>query len=163
MRRWLCGTVLFLIGFVLAVPPGVHAQVGVGSLNVSVSSAQVSFQLQANQAVTGSGPVTITVNGSNVSSLSLYSYFADPNVALSGQYAYIPTSCVLAQVPGAMNWTRFTPGNTPTGNGAGVQLFSGGVTLPLMKAVNFQIDLTSLPNLSAGTYNGTVLIQAESF
>jgi hypothetical protein len=103
----------------------------------------------------------VQVSGSNISTVSLYAFVPDSSRALmgvGGNTASIPPSSVYAQVNGGA-MTAFSPGNTPSGNGAGVMIYEGGI--PHTSTVSFQIDISKL-HLPAGAYTGTMTFQVSA-
>ena len=148
----------------------------VSSLTVSASPAFVSFQLRSGGIATGSSAVAVTTTwGATLCVLTctvrLYGYFSSATAALSGgsPVANIPSSSVLGQVPTGTptTFTAFTQSNPLGGAGASLLLFTQTfLLLPLggsrTDALNLEINLASQPQLPAGTYSGTLFIQAQS-
>jgi hypothetical protein len=147
-----------------------------GSVSVSASPSTVNFALVAKGAATGNSPVNITTSytaylGSS-STISLYGYFTSASAALTGQLssANIPSSAVFGQMTTGLptTYTAFTQTNPFGGAGASLELFSWPVTILLTgsgsrtDALNLKIVLTSLPQLPADTYTGTLIIQAQA-
>jgi hypothetical protein len=148
----------------------------VSSLSISVTPSNVSFQLVSKGVATGSTPVEITTSWGGTLCLltctvNVYGYFTSANAALSGgsPIVNIPSSAVLGQVSTGIptSYTAFTQSNPFGGAGASLELvsqsffiISGGSsrTDPLQ----LEIDLTSQPQLPAGSYSGTLYIQAQS-
>jgi len=148
----------------------------VSSLSISVTPSNVSFQLVSKGVATGSTPVGITTSWGGTLCLltctvNVYGYFTSANAALSGgsPIVNIPSSAVLGQVSTGIptSYTAFTQSNPFGGAGASLELvsqsffiISGGSsrTDPLQ----LEIDLTSQPQLPAGSYSGTLYIQAQS-
>lgn len=143
------------------------------SLSISVSASNVNFNL-----VPGSGPtagvptVTVSTNWTlhpgGSPTLSLYGYFASSTAALSnGGGLNIPSANVLAGVnggaPAAFNQTG------PFGaGGASLQIYSLVITgvnknSSRNDTLDLYINLTSQPNLPAGTYTGLLNLQAQAF
>jgi hypothetical protein len=148
------------------------------SLTVSASPTSTSFTLVQGGVSTASSPIVIvtTLTGvSALSSLSLYGYFSSSTAALTdGATApnNIPSSAVLGKMPTGTP-TSFTPftGTNPVGTaGAGLLLYSTSSLLTLgcfpascrTDTLNLEINLGSLPQLPAGTYHGTLLLQAQA-
>ena len=148
----------------------------VGSLSLSATPASVSFNLVANGVAPGSGAVEITTTWGGslclfTCTINVYGYFSSANAALSGgaPIVDIPSSEVLGQVPSGTptSYTSFTQSSPFGGAGASLQLFQQSFFLYAggsnrTDALNLEIDLTSQPQLPAGTYTGTLFIEAQS-
>jgi hypothetical protein len=148
------------------------------SLTVSASNTASITLVSGAAATTGANPVAMTttwVLNKNRTSVTLVGYFANATAALSdgGSPAVnIPTSEVFGQVTtGApTTYTAFT--SSPTGNGLGnagatLTLFTQAISSTNRSAtradnLNLKIDLTSQPQLPAGTYTGTLNLQAQA-
>lgn len=148
----------------------------VSSLTVSASPASVSFRLVPKGIATGSSAVTVTTTwGGNLClstcTIKLYGYFVNASAALSGgaPVVKIPSSEVLGQVPtgSPTSYTPFTQSNPLGGAGASLLLFTQSFFLITgggrrTDALNLEINLANQPQLPAGTYSGTLFIQAQS-
>ena len=132
----------------------------------------VAFNLIPGRAATGNSPVSIitTWSGSTVgSTMSLYGYFASSTAALTGNAssAMIPSSAITGQMTTGLpsSYTPFTQTNPVGGATSSLKLFSqtiaGSGAGNRTDALNLIIDLTSLPQLPADTYTGTLIIQAQ--
>jgi len=149
----------------------------VGSLTVTASPSTVTFRLISRGVASGSNAINITTTwGGSLClfscTVNLYAYFSGANAALSGGGApvvSIPASEVLGQVPtgSPASFTAFTQSNPLGGAGASLLLFQqsfflitggGSRTDPL----NLEINLANQPQLPAGSYSGTLYIQAQS-
>lgn len=145
------------------------------SLTVSATPSTVSFALVSGSTATGSAPVAMTTKWilSNArTSVTLVGYFASATAALTDGATTptnIPTSEVLGQVTtGApTTYTAFTQ-TAPLGPaGAGLTLFTQAISGTNRAAtrndnLNLQINLTSQPQLPAGSYTGTLNLQAQA-
>jgi hypothetical protein len=141
------------------------------SITVSLSSNAVNFTLtQASGSNPGSTSVTATTTWllrPNVGSLKLYAFFASSAAALTdGTGNNIPSSDFqISDNGGAFNALTNT---VPFGGAnAGLQLSSTPILGNNRKGartdvMNFNINLVPLPNLPAGTYTGTLTIQAQA-
>ena len=171
---------LFLMLLIGASAPEVLAQansapaavnlVAVRNPGVAVAAfpANVNFALLNGAVATGSTPITITTTWDvppSVGNLTLYAFFSAPAAALSnGAGNNIASSRVL----GSVNGGAFAPftGISPFAAGSSLQIFTFRV-LGLNRrgtrndTLNLQIDLTGAV-LPAGTYSGTLLIQAQA-
>ena len=154
----------------------VSPQSAVSSLTISVSPATVNFNLVSGGTSTGSNPIAVTTTWGGslclfTCTINLYAYFVDANAALSGgsPAVNIPSSEVLGQVTTGTptTFTPFTQTNPVGGAGASLKLFQQSSVLywgggSRTDALNLQINLSSQPQLPAGTYSGTLFIQAQS-
>jgi hypothetical protein len=147
-----------------------------GSLTVSATPASVNFTLVAGGVAVGSNAVAITTswNGSFcllTCTLTVYAYFANAGAALSSgsPVVDIPSSEVLGQVPTGIptSFTTFTQSNPLGGAGASLELLQQTFFLTTGSSsrtdeLNLKIDLSGQPQMPAGTYTGTLYIQAQS-
>jgi|GEM_PF-2445096 len=154
----------------------VRPDTAVSSLSVSASPTSVSFQLQSKGVATGSSAVAITTTWGGAvclvtCTIKLYGYFSNATAALSGgsPVVNIPTSEVLGQVTTGTptTFTAFTQSAPLGGAGASLLLFTQTFALVALggsraDALNLEINLASQPQLPAGTYSGTLFIQAQS-
>jgi hypothetical protein len=148
----------------------------VGSLSVSASPSAVNFHLVSGGVATASSAINVTTTwGGNIClftcTVNLYGYFSSSTSALSGgsPVVDIPTSEVLGQVPtgSPTTFTAFTESNPLGGAGASLLLFQQSFVLytgggSRTDALNLEINLANQPQLPAGTYSGTLFIQAQS-
>ncbi len=183
------GRVLPLVGFLVAVAmTSLRASAQINSnfsnvsinaavqqsISVSVGLASVNFTLLAGGVANGDNPVPVTaswnLNPGSVGSVTLYAYFDIPAQALSDGTNAIPAANVLGRyTTGAP--TIFTPitQTSPVGPaGASLLLFTETITgANKVKTrgpenLELEIDLTTLPNQPAGTYTGTLRLQARA-
>jgi len=154
----------------------VSPQTAVSSLTISVSPATVHFNLISGGVSNGSNAVSVTTTwGGSIClftcTINLYAYFADANAALSGgsPAVNIPSSEVLGQVTTGTptTFSPFTQTNPVGGAGASLTLFQQSSVLywgggSRTDALNLQINLSAQPQLPAGSYTGTLYIQAQS-
>jgi hypothetical protein len=150
------------------------------TLTVSATPSTVNFTLVKGGIATGSAPVVITTTMSGVtllSSLKLYGYFSSATSALADGRPTpdkIPSSAVFGQMTTGVptTYTAFTQTNTLGTAGAGLLLFNTSSLLSLgcipstascrTDSLNLRIDLTSLPLQPAGSYSGTLTLQAQA-
>ncbi len=179
------GLMMFTIALLLTLPargqsmrvasvrPRPQATTG-DTLSLTATPSAVSFTLQHGGTATGSAGVVIVTSYGGLNlffSLNLYGYFASSTAALSGgtPVAYIPTSCVLGQMPtgNPTSYTAFTSTTPFGGAGAGLQLYTNGPALVLNSSrtdtLNLEINLSSLPQLPAATYTGTLTLVAQAY
>jgi hypothetical protein len=149
----------------------------VSSLSITASPSSLSFSLIAKGVATGSSAVNITTTwGGNfcifTCTVNLYAYFSSAAAALSGggsPVVDIPSSEVLGQVPTGLptTFTAFTQSNPLGGAGASLELFTQSFTLytgggSRTDSLSLEINLANQPQLPAGSYSGTLYIQAQS-
>jgi hypothetical protein len=140
------------------------------SISVSLGVGTVNFSLLPGAAVTGTPQVPITTSWNlkpaGGPTVSLYAYFDSSTVALTDGTDNIPSADVL----GSFNSGGFTA-LTQTGPfgaaGASLLLFSEAISgvnkiKTRNETLDVRIDLTGLPSLPAGTYTGTMRIQAQA-
>jgi hypothetical protein len=140
------------------------------SVTLTAAPAFVSFRLVAQGVAASSGEVGVTTRWTGLTrpgSLNVYGYFSSSGAALTGgsPAVNIPTSAVLGQVPtgSPSAYTPFTQ-SSPI-DGASLLLYSelfriGGNGFRT-DALNLEINLEALPQLPAGTYTGTLYLQAQ--
>jgi hypothetical protein len=141
-----------------------------GSVTVSAAPAFVSFRLVSKGVATSSAGVGVTTTWrglSRLSKLNLYGYFSSAGAALTGgsPAVNIPTSAVLGQVPtgSPAAYTPFTQ-NNPIGGSSLLlygELFMTAGNGFRADTLNLEITLEGLPQLPAGTYTGTLYLQAQ--
>jgi hypothetical protein len=143
-------------------------------LTVSASPSVVNFPLVSGGVAPGSSSVAITtgcVLGVGLpTQFTLYGYFASSTAALSGgsPVTNIPSSAVLGEVPTGTptTYTAFTQSGPLGSAGSSLLLWSSTVDLCLLSArtdnLYLEIDLTSLPQLPAATYTGTLYLEAQA-
>jgi len=141
------------------------------SVTVILSSNAVNFNLTPGNANNpGSNSITATTSwavNNAVGLVSVYAFFANSASALSdGAGDNIPSaSFQISDNAGAFN--ALTNSVAFGGANAGLRL---GTTLIFLTnesgsrtdVLNFNINLSTLPNLPAGTYTGTLTIQAQA-
>jgi hypothetical protein len=141
------------------------------SLSVSLDVSNVNFTLTPLSATNpGSTAINATttwlLNGGRTA-VKLYAYFDDPTAALTaGATQNIPSANVSAAVGGTTVGTFSTAASTFSA-GAGVTIFSQAITdanrnSTQSSAVTLNIDMSSTPQLGAGTYTGTLHFRAEA-
>lgn len=148
----------------------------VNALAVSVTPSTVSFSLVQNGVATGSSSIQVSTSWdpgfcTPTCTVNLYGYFADSTSALTaGAGANIPSSAVLGQMPTGTptTYTAFTQSGAFGGAGASLLLFSQTISghssnQNRQDALSLEINLTSQPTLAAGSYTGTLYIQAQTF
>ena len=141
-----------------------------GSVTITAAPAFMSFHLVSNGVAASSSGVGVTTTWTGLSrlcKLNLYGYFSSSGAALTGgtPAVNIPTSAVLGQVPtgSPSTYTPFTRSNPMSGASLLLlcELFMGGGNGSRTDTFNMEIDLEDLPQLPAGTYTGTLYLQAQ--
>ncbi len=153
----------------LGLPARPRPALALGSLSVSASPASVSFTLLAGGQALGSSPITIqtTTNLSALSSLSLYAFFTGTAALTSGSNDAISTGLVYGRCPtgSATAFTAFTQ-STPFSGPSGLLVYRTGNLVTLgsgrTDSLFLMVDLSTLPQLPAGTYAGTLVFQAQA-
>jgi hypothetical protein len=144
-------------------------------LTIAASPSTVNFTLNNGTVTTGSAPVAITTSWLLLptrANVKLYAWFATPSAALTDGAATpnnIPSSEVLGQVTSGTptSYTAFTQSNALGVANGGLLLFTQALTALNRSSsrsdnLNLEIDLTSQPQLPAGTFTGTLNIQAQA-
>lgn len=146
------------------------------SLTLLLGSSAVTFNLTNGVAATGNTPVTMTTSwvlAPSRTSVALYGYFSSSTSALSDGLPtpdLIPSSAVAGQVPTGTP-TVFTPfSQTNAGFGgasASLALFNQPISASSANFVGTRTDklnlqITAPAALPAGTYTGTLTIQAQA-
>ena len=172
-----CGAFSAAFGQITSSPPATVALTATlgESLTLSATPSTVTFALAQGATATGSSAVAIHTTWLLLptrANLIIDGYFASATAALTDGDAtpdLIPTSAVLGQVPTGTptTFTAFTQTAALGPAGAGLTL----VTLPLTVLnragtrtdnLTLEINLAALPQLPAGTYTGTLTLQAEA-
>lgn len=146
------------------------------SLTVSTTLASVSFSLINGQTVAGSAAVPITTNWillPSRTSVKLYGYFASATAALTDGFTSpdnIPSSAVLGQVPTGVptTYTAFTQtGIGASATAASLLLVNQPISSSTPNFVgsrtdNLNLEIATPAGLPAGTYTGTLTLQAQA-
>ena len=145
------------------------------SLTVAATPSTVAIPLLSGGTAIGSSPVAITTTwilSASRTAVTLVGYFSSATAALTDGAATpsnIPSSEVLGQMttgtPTA--FTAFTQTSPLGAAGAGLTLFTQNLSGTNRNAnrtdnLNLEINLASQPQLPAGTYTGTLNIQAQA-
>lgn len=160
------GLILLTLLFAIAVPARAQEFI---TLNLSGNS--VNFNLTSGSASNpGSASITATTTWSlrpNRGSLNVYAYFNNAAAALSSGGNNIPSANFqISDNGGAFQALTNT---VPFGGaGAGLQLASVNIlgnnkTGVRIDTMNFNIVLSTLPNLPPGVYSGSLVIQVQAF
>ena len=145
------------------------------SLTVAATPSTVAIPLVSGGTATGTSPVAITTNwvlSASRTAVTLVGYFSSATAALTDGAATpdnIPASEVLGQVTTGTptSFTAFTQTAPLGAAGAGLTLFTQALTETNRTAnrtdnLNLEINLAGQPQLPAGTYTGTLNIQAQA-
>jgi hypothetical protein len=139
------------------------------SVSVSLSSNSVNFNLSAGSATNaGSTGVTSTTRWISKASrtLNVYAYFSSSSAALTDGFGdNIPSADFLISNNGGA-YAPLTNTVAFGGAAAGLQLFNVKITGANKTGSHadsmfFRINLSTVPQLPAGTYTGTLNIQAQ--
>ena len=145
------------------------------ALSISATPSTVTFTLVGGGVANGSSAVAITTNWLLLptrANLVLDGYFSSSTAALTDGRTTpdnIPTSAVFGQVTtgSPTTYTAFTQTAALGPAGAGLTLFSLPLTLLNIVGtrtdnLNLRIDLSGQPLLPAGSYTGTLTLQAQA-
>lgn len=139
-------------------------------ISVNLSGNSVNFTLAAGSPTNaGSTGITATTNWNTKAgrNITVYAYFASATTALSDGFGdRIPSSDFSLSDNGGA-YATLTNTVAFGGAGAGLQLYTVKVTGTTKKgshadAMLFNINLSTIPQLPAGTYTGTLNIQAQA-
>lgn len=139
------------------------------SLTLSLSSHAVNFTLAAGSATNaGSTPITATttwVLQPGRATVGVYAYFSSTTALTDGAGNNIPSSAFFIADNAAPS-TALT-GNTPWGTGTGLQMENVAISgtnrsSSQTDVMTFNINLSSLAQLPAATYTGTLNVQAQA-
>lgn len=142
------------------------------SITLTLSGNAVNFTLVGGSATnpgsTGITATTTWVLRPSVNSLKLYAFFSSSTAALSdGAGHNIPSADFQISANGSA-FAALTNTVAFGGANAGLQVSSVPIrgfnkTGTNSDVMTFNINLAPLPNLPAGTYTGTLTIQAQAF
>jgi len=145
------------------------------AVTISATPTAVTFSLVKGGTATGSAAVAITTTWVVLptrANLILDGYFSSTTAALTDGASTpdnIPTSEVLGQVTTGTptSYTAFTQSAGLGTAGAGLTLFTVALTSANRSGtrtdnLNLEINLASQTQLPAGTYTGTLTLQAEA-
>ncbi len=152
----------------LGAPARPHPQLALGSLGISASPSSISFTLAAGGQALASSPISIqtTANLSALGSLSLYAYFMSSTALASGSDA-IQASMVYGRCPtgSSTTLTAFSQ-TTPFSAASGLLVYRTGNLVALgsgrTDSLFLVVDLSTAPQLPAGSYTGTLVLQAQA-
>lgn len=143
------------------------------SLSLSIVNGTIGFTLTNGTTTAGDKSVAITSNwvlNPSRTSVKLYGFFADSTAALTdGGTDKITSANVLGQVTtGApTTFTAFTQTAPFGGAGAGLLLFNQAISSSTPNFVgtrtdNLNLEISTPAALPAGTYTGTLTLQAQA-
>jgi hypothetical protein len=176
-KTWIVLSAFFLaFVFVPASPAQVNSNIAnvllnaplAESVTIAAGPGTVNFTLVPNGPAAGSAPVTVTTSWALLktrTSVKLYGYFASANALNDGAGDNIPNTSVKASVNGGA-LTAFNTG-TPYGGNFGMTFFNQAITAANANSshgpdsIALTIDTTGLA-LPAGTYTGTLIIEAQA-
>lgn len=184
----LAGTLGSALGVLalLFAGPSAHAQLLSGlsnlslnavtpsSLTIAISSgASMNFTLMQGAFANGSTAAAITtswnVNPGLTGSINLYGYFSTPSAALAGTGYDIASTYVEGRMTtgAAATYTPFTQTNPVGPAGGSLLLFAEAITgvnksKTRTDNLDVRINLTTSPPVPAGSYAGTLRVQARA-
>ncbi len=141
-----------------------------GSFSILVNPSSVSFNLvQAGQSRASAAiSITSNIDFTIVGNISLYGFFSSSSALTTTAGDVIPASSVYGEDPSGSctTMTAFTQ-TTPFSGNSGLLIyqlksllsFAGTRTDPL----SLMVDTTAEPQLPAGTYTGTLTLEAQAF
>lgn len=146
------------------------------SLSLSTTVSTVSFTLTDGQTVAGSAAVPITTNwvlNPSRTSVKLYGFFASSTAALTDGLTtpdLIPSADVLGQVTTGAPTTFSAFSQTASGFGAAsasLLLYNQAISNSAPNFVgnrtdNLNLEIATPATLPAGTYTGTLTLQAQA-
>jgi hypothetical protein len=144
------------------------------SLTIAITSgSSMNFTLLQGALANGSAAAAITtswnVNPGKTGSISLYGYFSTPSAALAGPTYNIASTYVEGRVTtgSPVAFTPFTQTNPVGPAGGSLLLFTEAITgvnknKTRTDNLNVRVNLTASPVVPAGTYTGTLRIQARA-
>jgi hypothetical protein len=150
--------------------PVLPSTAGGGSVTVTAAPALLAFQLISGGVATADSSVVLATTWtgqSRLCALNLYGYFSSAGAALAGGWptVNIPSAAVLGRLSSgrAGAYTPFTQSNPVAGASLLLfgELFLAGSNGSRTDTLSIQIDLTGLPQLPAGSYSGTLYLQAQ--
>jgi hypothetical protein len=145
------------------------------SLTVAATPSTVAIPLLSGGTAIGSSPVAIITTwilSASRTAVTLVGYFSSATAALTDG-ATTPTNIPSSEVLGQMTtgtpaaFTAFTQTSPLGAAGAGLTLFTQNLsgtnrTANRTDNLNLEMNLPSQPQLPAGTYTGTLNIQAQA-
>jgi len=145
------------------------------TITIAATPTTVNFTLVAGGTATGNSAVAITttwVLAAGRANVVLDGYFSSASAALSfagPPVSNIPTSAVLGLVSTGTptTYTAFTQTAALGTAGTGLTLFTQALSSSNRASartdnLSLEINLSAIPQLSAGTYTGTLTLQAQA-
>lgn len=142
-----------------------------GTLGVSATPSTVSFTLANGGVAPGSQGVSIATGWliTVAATIQLYGYFVSTTAfTQSGSTSTIPSANVFGQCSTGIptSYTAFT-GASPFSGSSALEIFSQANGISILSnrtdVLNLEVNLTTLPQLAAGSYTGTLVLQAVAF
>ena len=140
----------------------------VGSISVSASPSVINLALVPGGQSAASPTISITnlLSLTALGTFMLYASFASTSALTGSAGDVIPASSVFAKCNTLPSYTPFTQLG-PLATRSSVLIYQSNSLATLLlnqnQTCNLMIDLTSLPQLAAGSYSGTLIIQAQAF
>ncbi len=152
-------------------PMVVKPQLSTGTITLSANPSQITFKLVRAGPASSSSGISITTVASGltlVSSASLYGYFTTTSALSDSNGDIIPASDVfgLCTTGTPTTYTAFTQTGPFNASSSALLVWrtSNLATLNSGRTDTLQlmIDLTSIPELPAGSYTGTLMLQVQA-
>ncbi len=146
----------------------VRPRLSVGSIAVSVSPSVVNMSLVPGGQSAPSATISINnlVSLTALGTFALYASFASGSALSDSAGNVIPSSSVFGRCTNVPSYTPFTQLG-PLSTRSSLLIYQTNSLTALLvnqnQTCNLMIDLTSLPQLPAGTYSGTLIVQAQAF
>jgi hypothetical protein len=164
---------LLICGLLVMASGWAHA--AANSLTINVSATSVTFTLIPGTALNVGTPslsITSTYNVSirQTANITLYAFFSSPTAALKHTQATntvdIPTSAVQGN-PNGTGYVSFTSTSPFSAAATAMKVWNAIVTgsskdQNRTDTLILNINLSSLPQLPADTYSGTLFLQAQA-
>ena len=164
----LCPGIALAQSFKLNSTREVRPRLSVGSIAVSVSPSVVNMALVAGGQSAPSPTISINnlVSLTALGTFALYASFASGSALTDSAGNVIPASAVFGKCTTFNSYTPFTQLG-PLSTRSSLLIYQTNSLATLLvnqnQTCNLMIDLTSLPQLPAGSYSGTLIVQAQAF
>ena len=143
-------------------------QLSIGSLSVTASPSVINLVLVPGGRSTASPTITINnlISLSTLGTFTLYASFASASALTNTSGDIIPASAIFGKCTGSASYLPFTQLG-PLGSSSSLLIYQTSSLATLLlnqtQTCTLMIDLTSLPQLPAGAYSSTLMIQAQAF
>lgn len=152
-------------------PSVVKPLLSTGTITISATPSQVAFQLVGAGASNGSSGISISTSATGLtllSSASLYAYFSSSNALTDSNGDNIPASDVfgLCSTGTPTTYTAFTQMSPFNGSSSSLLIWHTANLVSLTSGrtdvLQLKIDLTSIPQLPAARYSGSLILQVQA-